>query len=48
MLFFEISAKDNINLKKMFFTVLSNLPFFQQYNKNLNEIADELGLFFFI
>ena len=47
LLFFEISAKTNTNVKKMFLTALAELPFFDQFNKPKDKIVQELGMHFY-
>ena len=44
--FFEVSAKTGLNVKKMFFSIVSELPFFEQFsvnnkNKLINELENE-------
>lgn len=44
-LYFEVSAKTDENVKKMLYSSLVELPFFDKYrknNKNLNELLEEL------
>ena len=45
LMFFEISAKNNQNIKKMFYTALVELSFFSQFDmpkeKIINELDDE-------
>lgn len=43
LLFFEMSAKTNLNVKKIFFTVVAELPFFDQYGSNKLKLIGELG-----
>ena len=42
LLFFEISAKNNINIKKMFFSSLTELNFFKQFDLPKETIIKEL------
>lgn len=44
MSFFEVSAKDNTNIKKMFFMSISELPFFDEFNNiDRSSIIKEIG-----
>jgi hypothetical protein len=43
LIYFEASAKNNINIKKMFYSALANLGFFEQFEKTKDKIADELS-----
>ncbi len=42
LMFFEISAKNNINIKKMFYTALIELSFFDQFDTPKEKIISEL------
>jgi hypothetical protein len=44
LLFYEISAKTNQNVKKMFYGVIAELPYFEQFGSNKTNIVDELGI----
>jgi hypothetical protein len=46
LLFFEISAKTNENVKTLFYSVVAELPFFEQYNNNKSRLIGELGMHF--
>lgn len=44
LLFFEISAKTNENIKKSFYSSIAELPFFEQINiGNKQKLINELG-----
>jgi hypothetical protein len=43
ILFFEISAKTNENVKKLFYSVIAELPFFEQFTTNKLKLIGELG-----
>jgi hypothetical protein len=40
-LFFEVSARNNINIKKLLFSSIAELPYFEQYKTN--RMADIVG-----
>ena len=43
MLFFEVSAKNGININKMMYTCIAQLPFFEQFQiKNKDDLIKEL------
>jgi GTPase SAR1 family protein len=42
LLFFEISAKTNENVKKLFYSVIAELPYFEQYNTSKLKLIGEL------
>jgi hypothetical protein len=43
MSFFEVSAKTSENINKMLYSVIAELPFFDQYQiQNKNELIEEL------
>ena len=44
LLFFEISAKTGDNVKKMFYSVIAELPFFEEFNTNKVKLINELGI----
>jgi hypothetical protein len=44
LLFFEISAKTGDNIKKMFYSVIAELPFFEEFNTNKVKLINELGM----
>jgi hypothetical protein len=42
--YFEVSAKMNLNVQKMFYSAISELGFFDQFQiKNKDQIVEELG-----
>jgi Ras-related protein Rab-5C len=44
LMFFEISAKTNENIKKAFYSSIAELPFFEQANiGNKQKLINELG-----
>lgn len=43
LMFFELSAKTNLNLKKVFFSVVAELPFFEQFDQMKEKVVNELG-----
>ena len=43
LIYFEASAKNNVNIKKLFFFPLAKLSFFEQFNKTIEKISEELG-----
>jgi len=44
LMFFEVSAKTGDNIKKMFYSIVSELPFFEEYSStNKNKLIQELG-----
>ena len=43
LLFYEVSAKTMTNLNNMFFSVIAELNFFDQFNMNKMKLACELG-----
>jgi hypothetical protein len=45
-MFFEISAKTGENVRKMFYSVIAELPFFEEYNTNKAKLISELGIFY--
>jgi hypothetical protein len=47
LIFFEVSAKDNVNVKKMFLSSLAELPFFDQFDKPRDKILQELGIVYY-
>jgi hypothetical protein len=46
LLYFELSAKTNLNVKKVFYTVIAELPFFEQYSNNKLKLITDLGKYF--
>jgi hypothetical protein len=42
LMFFETSAKTNENIRKMFYSAIAELSFFEQFNKNKDSLIDEL------
>ena len=46
IMFFEISAKENINVKKIFFHSITELPIFEQFKqeKGQKELREEFGI----
>ena len=42
-MFYEVSANTNLNVLKMFYNVLAELPFFDQFEKAKDKLAIELG-----
>ena len=42
LMFFEVSAKTNESVQKMFYTALSELPFFEQFELEKNKLIEEL------
>jgi GTPase SAR1 family protein len=48
LMFFEVSAKTNDNIKKMFYSVVTELPFFSEYsNLSKDAIISEIGKKYF-
>jgi hypothetical protein len=43
-MFFEISAKTGENVRKMFYSVIAELSFFEEYNTNKAKLISELGI----
>ena len=44
LLFYEVSAKTNQNLMKMFYTTIVELPFFEQFEiSNKEQFIDQLS-----
>ena len=48
LMFFEVSAKSGENVKKMFYSIVAELPFFEEYGSNKNKLINELGIYFII
>jgi hypothetical protein len=48
LLFFEISAKTNQNVKILFYSVIAELPYFEQFTTNKLKLIGELGKFVLI
>ncbi len=45
LLYFDVSAKSGSNIKKMFYSVISELPFFEEYSSmNKNKLIQDLGI----
>jgi hypothetical protein len=44
LLFFEISAKSGEFVKKMFYSVIAELPFFEEFYTNKIKLINELGI----
>ena len=45
LIFFEASAKNNDNVKTMFYSAIASLPFFEQFGEsNKLTILGELGM----
>lgn len=39
-----MSAKTNFNVKKVFFSIIAELPFFEQFGNNKLKLIGELGM----
>ena len=46
-MFFEVSAKAMTNLNKMFYSVVSELKFFEQFSIEKKKLISELGLYIY-
>ena len=45
LIYFEASTKNNINIKRLFYCSLAHLGFFEQYEKPIDKIAEELSTY---
>ncbi len=47
-MFYEVSAKENYNIKKMFYSAIADLPFFEMFeNLNKTTVLNELGTLYY-